>query len=1253
MAEVKLKVGELTERGDFGRGIIRMSAKSMKELGISQGDVIEIEGKRKTPAIAVHAYPSDAGLEIIRMDGLVRRNAKTGIGEIVTLRKAEVKEATSVTIAPARANIILQVHGDAGMKKNLFMRPLNTGDIILPNPVVKQQSNDIFESFFGMSDIFTPFGEEKFVVISTEPKGYVQVTEATELELLPEATMPLEEGEITTVTYEDIGGLDKEMQKVREMIELPMRHPEIFARLGIEPPKGVLLHGPPGTGKTLIARAVANESGATFIPINGPELVSKFYGQSEENFRKMFEQAEKNAPAIIFIDEIDAIAPKRDEVSGEVERRIVSQILTLMDGLKSRGKVIVLAATNRPNSIDPALRRPGRFDREIEIGVPDKKGREQILQIHTRGMPMDKTVKLKKIADLTYGYVGADLSAVSKEAAMHALRRAMPDLGELKGDEPLSEDTLKKLVVNEKDFDYAMRMVEPSAMREVLIEKPKIGWNDIGGLEEVKNLLKESVEWPLKCGEDFERMGIKPPRGVLLYGPPGTGKTLLARAVAKESDANFILVNAGSLLSKWVGESLPENENVFILDNDGLPQRIPIGNIVNDKQNVDRDVKVVTFDKNMKVKFSRIKRYIKHKFDGNKLYEITTSTGRKIRTTPDHSLFTMIGGRLGSVPASHLIVNESYILIPKKIPPVGLDIRHIDLLKKLEKNDYGLYVRNASEYIKKAKNELGAEKTAKLLDINKKYLYDVIRKNIAVRISLFIKLMRYANIKFNSEMVTVSTKMRNGEIPALMPLDKDMLRLLGVLVAEGDMCNYGVRIHNQNKEIRDIVIKACNNLGLNITVTKELIFINSKAFRIFLENVLDFKRGAKNKNIPDLIFALKKSLISEFLRGYYSGDGTIHGNYHRYVIEAGTESKKLADDLMHLLLYFGIVVRKYEKKEKNGNISYRILFMGVDNFKKFKEIGFIDKKRMNKINNYIKTKKWSRSEQIPMDMELMKLVKEAKCQWSSSLTIGKNILRQILNKVDPSKKLYKLYWKLVDGEVFFDKIKSIRKISYTKGFVYDISVNPTENFMAGFGGIFAHNSEKHIREIFHRAKQVSPAIIFFDEIDALAPKRGGHNDSGVSERIVSQMLTEMSGLEDLHDVIVIAATNRPDMLDTALLRPGRFDRQILVPTPDSKARKKIFEIHTKNMPLADDVNLDELVKKTDNYTGADIENICREAAMVALRDNMKVSEIKKQDFDTALEKIAPSVSKEVSEAYRKMMVKKKAEPTDKELGYSG
>jgi len=761
--EVELKVGELTQREEFGRGIVRIDSNSMQKIGIKEGDIVELEGRKKTGAIAVRSYPADAGLNVARMDGLLRRNIDAGVGDIVKITKADIKEAKKVTFAPAQEGVVVQISPNI-IKQNIYYRPVSKGDIIVPSPVVKNRDRyeatpTIFRDFFGFDldeFFFTPTGETRFVVVNTDPAGIVRITDMTEVEILRRLPkgFELEKRAIPAVTYEDIGGIHDAIQKVREMIELPLRHPELFTRLGIEPPKGVLLHGPPGCGKTLLAKAVANESGAYFTTINGPEIMSKWYGQSEENLRKIFEDAEKNAPSIIFIDEIDAIAPKREEVHGEVERRVVSQLLTLMDGLKSRGKVIVIAATNVPNIIDPALRRPGRFDREIEIGIPDVKGRKEILEIHTRHMPLDKDVGLGKISEITYGYTGADISALTKEAAMHALRKLLPRI-KWKEEEKLPKEALEKLKVNKADFDYAMRIVEPSAMREVLIETPNVRWSDIGGLEEVKENLRESVEWPLTMPDAFKRMGITPPSGILLYGPPGCGKTLLARAVAKESNSNFISVKGPELFSKWVGES-----------------------------------------------------------------------------------------------------------------------------------------------------------------------------------------------------------------------------------------------------------------------------------------------------------------------------------------------------------------------------------------------------------------------------------------------------------------------------------------------------------------------ERRVRELFRRAKQVAPSIIFFDEIDAMVPRRGLGYGEQVTEKIVSQMLTELSGLEELHDVVVIAATNRPDMLDTALLRPGRFDRHILVPAPDEEARLKILELNTKSMPLKG-VNLKKLAKDTVDFSGADLDALCREAAMHALRENKKAKEVTMKHFEKAMKEITPSLSKKLVEFYeqfdertkKKVIEEKKSE--ERELGYVG
>ena len=731
--EISLKVAEAFQ-DDVNKGIVRIDSGFLKEAGVRPGDIVEIEGEKKTVAIVDRAYPGDIGLSIIRMDGIIRRNAKTGIGEIVKARKADVKEAKKIIIAPARKGIMIKAPTEI-FKRGLLGRAVLKGDIISLGGAKRRRSAMLESPFF--SDVFSMldegmigfgFSDIKFLVVETNPKQPVLITENTEVELNPEAVELKEEEQLPEVTYEDIGGLEEEIKKIREMVELPLKHPEIFERLGIEPPKGVLLHGPPGTGKTLLAKAVANETNAHFILINGPEIMSKYYGQSEENIRKKFEEAEKNAPSIIFIDEIDAIASKREETHGEVEKRVVAQLLALMDGLQSRGKVVVIAASNIPNALDPAMRRPGRFDREIEIGVPGKEGRLNILKIHTRNMPLDNSVNLKELAEITYGFVGADLAALAKEAAMIILRKVLPDL-RLKEEEPISKEILEKLIIKQEDFNDALKIVRPSALREVLIEIPNVKWEQVGGMGNIKQELKEAIEWPLKNPDAFRRLGVSPPRGILLYGAPGTGKTLLAKAIATESQANFISVNGPELLSKWVGES-----------------------------------------------------------------------------------------------------------------------------------------------------------------------------------------------------------------------------------------------------------------------------------------------------------------------------------------------------------------------------------------------------------------------------------------------------------------------------------------------------------------------EKAVRQIFIKARQTSPTIIFLDEIDAVAPRRGISADSHVTERVVNQLLTEMDGLKTMNDVIVIAATNRPDMVDTALLRPGRFDRIILADVPDEKARLEIFKVHTAKMPLKG-VKLPELAKKTEGYVGADIEAVCREAAILALRKDMKAKEVTAKEFDDAVEKVRPSATKEIKQAY--------------------
>jgi len=709
LSEIQLRVGDARQR-DVGRGIARIDQKTMQKLGISAGDVIEIVGKRTTSAIAWPAYSEDQNRDLLRIDGFTRKNAGVAINEYVVVRPAKVKIALSLTLAPADMRLNVDEDFTNFVKNRLMERTLVEGDTTL----VMMLGHAI-----------------PFTVTKTRPHGIIKVTAETRLNILNE---PAPEGKgLPRTTYEDIGGLHEEIQRVREMVELPLRHPELFQRLGIEPPKGVLLHGPPGCGKTLLARAVANESEANFFSINGPEIMSKFYGESEARLREIFQQAQQNAPSIIFIDELDAIAPKREEVTGEVERRVVAQLLALMDGLGGRGNVIVIGATNRPSALDPALRRPGRFDREIEIAVPDKTGRHEILQIHTRGMPLAQDVDLKKLSDMTHGYTGADLSALGRETAMKALRRYLPQIN--LEEERIPPSVLEKMEVTMEDFVNAYKEITPTAMREVYIEVPTVHWDDIGGLDGVKQELKESVEWPLKNPEIFERLGIKPPKGILIYGPPGCGKTLLARAVATESEANFITIKGPEVFSKWVGES-----------------------------------------------------------------------------------------------------------------------------------------------------------------------------------------------------------------------------------------------------------------------------------------------------------------------------------------------------------------------------------------------------------------------------------------------------------------------------------------------------------------------EKAIREVFRKARMAAPAVIFFDEIDSLVPRRGaGFSDSGVSERVISQLLTEMDGIVTLEDIVIIAATNRPDIVDPAVLRPGRFDRLIYVPEPDEQSRLQIFKIYTKDMPLAKDVDVTSLVALSKGYSGADIEALCREAAMIALRRDVNSKEVTMKDFQDAIKRAGPSVTPDMEKWYKGFM----------------
>ena len=542
---------------ESGHGIARLPKSTFIALGITEGDVVEIAGKRTTAARAVPSYPEDEGLEVIRLDGLQRANAEVGSGDHVEVRAIESRPASRVVFAPAQREMQLQGPGQA-LKRNFFGRPLVAGDLVAT--VGQQQVRDMPPQVARMVNAPAfALTQIRLTVVSTVPKGVVHIDENTEVELRPEYEEAPDSR--ADVNYDDVGGMGDTIRQLREMVELPLRYPELFTRLGVDPPKGVLLHGPPGTGKTRLAKAVANESDAAFFTINGPEIMGSAYGESERRLREIFEEAAKASPSIVFIDEIDSIAPKRGQVQGEAEKRLVAQLLTLMDGLQSRSNVVVIAATNRPDAIDEALRRPGRFDREIVIGVPDEKGRREIIGIHTRGMPLASDVDLTELARTTHGFVGADVAALAREAAIEAVRRIMPQL-DLEA-QTIPPAVLESLSVTRDDFLAALKRVQPSAMREVMVQVPNVGWDDVGGLGEAQEKLREGVELPLRNPEAFHRLGIRPAKGFLLYGPPGTGKTLLAKAVAKEAEANFISIKSSDLLSKWYGESEQQISRLF------------------------------------------------------------------------------------------------------------------------------------------------------------------------------------------------------------------------------------------------------------------------------------------------------------------------------------------------------------------------------------------------------------------------------------------------------------------------------------------------------------------------------------------------------------------------------------------------------------------------------------------------------------------------------------------------------------------
>lgn len=957
--EITLKVGELTNREESGRGLVRIDSRNMGKLGIREGDVVELQGQKKTAAIAVRAYPADVGLDVIRMDGITRRNTGVGVGETIKVKKAEVKEAKRIVLAPTEKGVLLQMNPEL-LKRNLFMRPVTKGDIITPFPIVKQRRNSPFEQMFGI-DIeemfFTPVpGEMKLLVVSVNPDTVVKITDMTEIELKPEA-VDVEEKRILTMTYEDIGGLHQSIEKIREMVELPLRHPELFTKLGIDPPKGVLLYGPPGTGKTLLAKAVANESGAAFYSIAGPEI-----------------------------------------------------------------------------------------------------------------------------------------------------------------------------------------------------------------------------------------------------------------------------------MSKWYGQSLPGNEKILVEEN-GMLKRMPIGHMVEKNK---KNIKVVCFDKKGKISAKSVSGLIKHKLN-SKLLKIKTLSGREITVTDYHSLFTLGENGIESVKTSMLKENESFVAVPKIIPLNPNPIYEVDLIEALKEEDFGIKIRDVQNDLTTAINKLGIERIANILNVKKRYVYDIKSKNVGIPVSKYYKIMKEANLKIDKDFLQVCTKGKS--LSSIIRFSNDLWTFLGLWIAEGSYTKKGevrVSIHrNEEKE----VARLCQRLFGNVTIYRKKhtlgsdIIICSCVLGRVMRDVFGFNAGSRKKKLPDIIFNLSKPHLAAFLRGYISGDGFLNTKTNTPMIEIATENPDLADDINYLLLQFGIVARTYSRRDRDQK---RVCFANYSDLERFMEIGFLDMKKNKQISDYLLFAKFSKRDQIPINRDIRNMIlSNAKLSaWKKSKTIGREVLQKI---ADPVTDV------LINSDIYWDKVTKIEEVNTDDVYVYDISVPGSENFIAGFGGIFAHNSEENLRKIFEEAEKSAPSIIFIDEVDSVAPKREEVTGE-VERRVVSQLLALMDGLKSRGKVIVIAATNRPNALDPALRRGGRFDREIEIGVPDAKGRKEILQIHTRNMPLTEDVDLNKLAEITYGFVGADLEALCKEAAMSALRSNLpqiswkeeelppKALEklrVAKKDFENALNMVEPSAMREV------------------------
>lgn len=1000
-AEIQLKVSEAIPE-DVNKGIVRIDSGFLREIDLRPGDIVEIEGKKKTVAIVDRAYPRDIGVSLVRMDGITRRNAQTSIGEYVKIRRAEFKVAEKIVIAPAQEGVTIQATNiNIMFKKGLLGRPVLKGDIVSiggtnsRRRIVSNNPNfDDFDIFRIINDNLRGFGfsftDIKFVVADTSPKNTpVIITDSTEVEFNPKPVETTLETKSLDVTYEDIGGLQESVRKIREMVELPMKHPEIFNRLGIEPPKGVLLYGPPGTGKTLLAKAVANETNARFILINGPEIMSKYYGQSEQNLRQKFEDAEKNAPSIIFIDEIDAIAPKREESKGEVERRVVAQLLAIMDGLKARGKVIVIAATNIPNSLDPALRRPGRFDRELEIGVPDKDGRAQIMKIHTRNMPIQPPFTKESIYSI-------------KEKI---------------------KQFLSKKEEEEKD----------------LHEKIKGSETEVKKYSELAKQLDNEIEKVFK-----ER-----------------GKT--------ETDQEFETL--GRRIKELKGNKELYESNAAQLQKEREEAEAKINEIASLRETIEE---------------------IKGRMNDPELVEI-------------------------------LFMGLSYA-------------------------EFAKIEQALTEHMLSLSGE-----SRKILG-DKKQRFSKIKEKILEKISSTKAKQQIEGIEFEYNKITKET----------------LKKVMNI--------------------IEDKAIK--NKLGLTLENSRD----DEEARRIITGNFLPFE--FKN----DITKSLKEEMIenlSERTHGFVGAD------ISAFAKEAAMAAlRKALPDIM---------------KSDEETFSEQVLNNLYIDFNDFHEaLKVVRPSALREVFVEIPNVKW-------LDIGGLEDVKQEITEAVEWPLKHKEVFRKL--GIRPPKGVM-LYGPPGTGKTMLAKA---------------VANESDANFILVKGpellSKWVGESEKALREIFKKARQTSPCIVFFDEIDSIAPRRVASEDNKVGERMVNQLLTEMDGVEELNDVVIIGATNRPDMLDTAILRPGRFDRIILTPAPEEKSRLEIFKVHTKGMALSKDVKLKELAEKTEGYSGADIEAVCREAAMLTLRKNMDSDAVTKEGFEEALKRIGPSITKDIMDAYGKMKKK--------------